>query len=69
MKSRSLGSTPSGAAKKESNMEDKKFLIVKMQDALDRVLDTVRLLEFYQLTNEQKVLDWLDELNKISVKY
>ena len=50
-------------------MEDKKFLIVKMQDTLDRVLDTVRLLEFYQLTNEQKVLDWLDELNKISVKY
>ena len=40
-----------------------------MQDALDRVLDTVRLLEFYQLTDEQKVLDWLDELNKISVKY
>lgn len=45
------------------------YILIKMEDALDRVQDTIKLLEMKQLTNCQEVLDWLDELNKLSVKY
>ncbi len=45
------------------------YIKIKMEDALYRVEDTLKLLEKKQLTNYQEVLDWLDKLNKLSVKY
>lgn len=45
------------------------YIKIKMEDALYRVEDTIKLIENKQLTNYQEVLDWLDKLNKLSVKY
>ena len=39
------------------------------QFALDEVRGVVNKIEEKQLQNEQWVLDWLDEINKLSVAY
>ena len=47
----------------------KEQIKTKMQKALQAVIDVDKELEEQHLYDEYEVLDWQDELNRISVKY
>lgn len=61
MKSVSLGSKPGGATK--SMIMEK-----EMQNVLKEIDRICEIIDNDQLNNEQFYLDWLDELNKRSVR-
>lgn len=48
--------------------KNKELVINLMKDSLQMVESTYDIIKLYGLENEQEVLDWQDELNKISVK-
>ena len=54
-------------------MEKQKIDIKQLENSLNSLIiqidRVVKMLEENNLTNEQCVLDFFDELNKISVKY
>lgn len=54
-------------------MEDKETKILLLKKCLIRELQNLKCLmqtiEYFKLENDQDVLNWLDELNKLSVKY
>lgn len=62
MKSVSLGSKPGGATKKSTDMEE------RMRNVLNEIDRICAIIDNDQLNNEQFYLDWLDELNKRSVR-
>ena len=48
--------------------KNKELAINLMKDSLQMVESTYDIIKLYGLENEQEVLDWQDELNKISGK-
>lgn len=73
----SLGPSPSGATKIANNvMDNAESYWCTMRageweccNALARVRNAIEIIERAGDTNEQYFLNWLDELNKLSVRY
>lgn len=61
-----MGSTPIWTAKYNS-MEEK--IKTQFKCALITLDSTIKMVEENKLVNEQWFLDYMDELNKLSVKY
>lgn len=58
-----VGSIPTAVTIKRITME------VLYKEALEMVKLAIKLTEDHKMTNEQIFIDWLDDINKLSVKY
>lgn len=48
---------------------DRKLLEEFWQEALDMVRESIRITKSAGLQNEQRMLDFIDELNKLSIEF